>query len=187
MSLSAVARTLGSSSSPWSSGFPGKVYTDIQCPDIGNTGPNNTAATCQALCDSTPRCNAINSKTGGGPCALRACSCPVPLPAGTLSQFTAYRRLDNPCPPQFANVFTSSMVLQREPLQSRLFGTAAPNASLLVAVVKGEKGWKGPRTVKQPPYLSDFPGCTSYLGNRLETRAYREVSRHQRRRGEERR
>ena len=29
---------------------------------------------------------------------------------------------------------------------------------------RGKRGRMGPRTVKQPPYLSDFPGCTSYLG-----------------------
>ena len=36
---------------PWSAGFPGKVFTDSQCPDLYNTGSNYTPFTCQALCD----------------------------------------------------------------------------------------------------------------------------------------
>ena len=97
------------------------------------------------MAQSTPGCNAVNAQTGRGPCALRACGCPAPLPVGAMAAFTAYRRLDSPCPPPppppppvqgFAHVFTSSMVLQRVPAQPRLFGTAAPDASLLVELVK---------------------------------------------------
>jgi hypothetical protein len=111
----------------WSAGFPGKTF-DSHCPDLSNL-VHQSVDSCQTVCDSTAGCNAININPHGA-CALRACPCsseliPPPAPPSDRA-FTAYRRHDS-CPPAplFANVFGSSMVLQRAPLQARLFGRTA--------------------------------------------------------------
>eukprot|EP00040_Diaphanoeca_grandis_P004382 m.28466 g.28466 ORF g.28466 m.28466 type:complete len:621 (-) comp15922_c1_seq1:198-2060(-) len=121
-------------------GFPGLTYSDLDCADILNTG-NDSVASCEAKCDNTTGCTAINAHNGDGPCALRSCPCSdVALkPTGTNSEFTAYFHENPNCPPPpppplFANVFGSSMVLQRQPIQARLFGVVGANESLTVTV-----------------------------------------------------
>jgi hypothetical protein len=142
VAAAAPTTTTAATTGDWQSFTPGSVWTDAQCTDLANpTEP--TAASCQALCDNTPSCTAINAMTGkAGGCALRACPCGQHLlPAGENKPFTPYMRMScndapppPPPPPSFARVFGSEMVLQRAPLQARLFGYAAPNSTLTVSM-----------------------------------------------------
>jgi hypothetical protein len=136
----APAASLARSSGSWSPAFPGRTF--VRCPDLRNLVGQNVSS-CEAACDADPRCNAINLRVPEGPCALRACPCGTELaPTGNLSGFSAYRRNDEHCPPAplFANVFGSGMVLQRGPMQARLFGLAPPGAVLTVAVARQQGG-----------------------------------------------
>ena len=103
VAAAAPTTTTAATTGDWQSFTPGSVWTDAQCTDLANpTEP--TAASCQALCDNTPSCTAINAMTGkAGGCALRACPCGQHLlPAGENKPFTPYMRMscnDAPPPP----------------------------------------------------------------------------------------
>jgi hypothetical protein len=133
--------------------FPGRTFSDTQCKDLSNI-PRATNVSCKATCDRTTGCTAINAHDGEGPCALRACACGVAaVPAGALKGFTAYYRHDTNCPPPpplplLARVFGSHMVLQREPLQARIFGRAQPGAGLAVTVTPALPDGSGPITTE---------------------------------------
>lgn len=135
--------TLSIASNNWTAFTKGRVFEDNQCRDIGNPG-GLTNISCQALCDQTPSCTAINAIDTGGACALRACPCGQKLaPGGSNNKFHAYIRTscnDGRAPARFANIFQSDMVLQRAPEQARLFGTAAPlaNLTLMITLPKRE-------------------------------------------------
>ena len=135
-------------SSNWTA-YPGKVFTSLDCHDIHNI-VNASVSSCQATCDATKTCTAINiavsARDGRGACALRACPCGVALvPNNTLAHFTGYYRQDVDCPlpsppsdSLLSQIFGSHMCLQRAPLQARLFGTAKPSAKVTVAMVPGK-------------------------------------------------
>lgn len=141
------------------------VWTDAQCTDLVNL-VNTTAAGCQAVCETTPRCNAINAHVPTGPCALRSCPCEPGLsPGGNLSGFEAFLNVNAACPPTplFANVFGSGMVLQRAPMQPRVFGLAPPNATLLITVLQTTalRSTEHSGTVRPPP--AETPPTTTIV------------------------
>ena len=149
--LLAALLTALSSAAPGSwpaTGVAGKIF-DGQCPDLQNLS-GQTVGSCEAACDAhaSGGCSAINIDEASGACALRACPCGAELaPAGALAGFTAFRRADGAaCPPSFARVLGSSMVLQRAPLRARVFGRAAPRALLTVELATGSDPTLGSRT-----------------------------------------
>lgn len=73
------------------------VYSDAQCPNVGNHGQTSVSG-CKVLCEVKPGCDAFNYGEGG--CSLRAC------PANQLSNpswadphTTSYRMASAPAPP----------------------------------------------------------------------------------------
>jgi hypothetical protein len=139
--------------SDWGSFKKGLVWRDSQCRDIANTGRISNV-TCQAMCDSTSGCTALNAIDTGGPCALRACRCGehlVPVPGSAHgTEFTAYIRTSCNNAPRpmfnasFSNLFGSIMVLQRAPMQARVFGPAGPLSDLTVSMnAEGDSGVQG--------------------------------------------
>ena len=155
---SAVKPVAGRGTGNWTA-FPGRLYDDAQCHDLGN--PNNeTAASCQKLCDPTPSCTAINAHShGGGPCALRACRClgaaAVVEPANDGgATWTAFARHCQVVA-GFSSVFASAMVLQRAPLQARHWGAAAPHSTVMVTLAPQacDETATGPATFRAPSSL----------------------------------
>ena len=135
---------------PWTSFGENTIWINSQCKDLLNL-VKETNVTCQSKCLQQAGCTAINAVDHGGPCALRACTCGGRLtPGGKLNSFRAYILTEcndgpappppPPPPPGFAHVFGSNMVLQRAPLQARVFGYAAPNSAMTVTLAPAAVG-----------------------------------------------
>lgn len=138
--LGSTGTSTSTSSAGWTAYPVGTIYDNDQCRDISNP-VNQSIASCEALCDHTPDCSAINAfiKGATGPCALRACACGShEIPEGSSPSFQAFSR--DSCVSAnvtgFAKVFGNDMVLQRAPLQARLFGTAGPLSKVRVSLIK---------------------------------------------------
>jgi hypothetical protein len=65
-----------------------KIWTDEQCPNLGQGSTNGILQDCKDACHLNPKCNAVNFSSYD--CLLRACPRPIPTPKWKYKEYKGY-------------------------------------------------------------------------------------------------